>query len=216
MVENSGPNVPNAVPLPEDEPVSLRVIRIKLHERTSRPIAFANGDRDQFDSTLLLLNRAEIPTRTSSQDEPVFVGHKLMLDTYPSCGSSVVVIPIQDSAKSHAMRKFFAQSWTTQQIWDDSCEDYTVLRWEEDNDEPTQTWDFVGVFELSHTFPSTSYDYRTGIIWRSKDGTVKYELVTRYSDDNDTWHVNPTHDPRVPLDMLPDEYRNRSLLANLK
>ena len=209
-------NLPKAVRLIEGEPTQLQIVTIKTARRTENLIAFANGSRNQYDSTLLLLDRAEIPVRTPDQAEPKFVGHKLALDSYPAEGHSVVVVPVMDTGLAYAMRKFFAREWTPGVIWTAAREDYKVLRWEKDGDKPTKVWDFSGIFELSYTFWSNNYDNRTGTIWSSDDGTVRYELVTCHQDDNTTWHVNPVHDPRIPLVTLPDEYRNRSLLANLR
>lgn len=200
------PNVPRAAWLEQGVPASLYIVAVKT-KSTDNIYAFANGKHNEYDSTLILRFNAQIPVRLSNETEPKFVGHQLVIDEFPKMHDRVLVIPIMDRPY---LRKFVAKPWTTQKIWDAAHEDYTVLKFAGDSDEPVEKWDFSGVFELSYTFPSAMLD-NDGFIYN--DGTVKYELVARYIDGEEVYYAEVGQDPRVPLAMLPENYRNRSLLA---
>lgn len=183
----------------------------------------ANDRADHADSTLCIAGNAQIPLRPIGPDgkvveQPQFTGMKLLLDNtdLPEYGDWIVAITEPGNGKP------FARSWTMRDMWLAACRSYTVLRYdnndESEGEEPTATWELDGIFDLSRLFPSKLWD--DGLIWRSQDGSIEYEIEVHPSPLDDAADIDESDmyesDPRIPLRMLLNRYRNDSVIKQLE
>ena len=171
--------------------------------------AFANNKWDSGEGVLLLKSNCFVPVFDPDLDRPRFSEHALLLPEFPLLEQQVTC----DVERANRDR-FLATRWAPTKVWLNADGMYRVMR--QDGTKLMKVWEGYGTLDLSSYFPSSRLE-KDGTIWRSNNGEVVYRLYEvdwDHADREFDVPLGPDEDPRLPLEWLPEEFHDLSMLPD--